>query len=158
MYAVRRPVANVYLVRERDRRRSRELLAFALAALPPMAVLFAAIWANLETVRLGYQLERLDRQREQLVEKNRQLKTARAQASALSRIESVARGRLGLLPPRPDQLVLIRDGGAEPPRVAPLPAIAVPAPPVAPAPAPATATSTPPASEPATASANAEGF
>ena len=62
MYAVRRPVENVYLVRERDRRRTRELFAFALAALPPMAVLFAAIWANLETVRLGYQLENVEKQ------------------------------------------------------------------------------------------------
>lgn len=115
MYAVRRPVENVYLVRERDRRRSRELLAFALAALPPMAVLFAAIWANLETVRLGYQLERLERQREQLVEKNRQLRTARAQAGALTRVEAVARGPLGLQPPRPDQLVFVKDG-TEPPR------------------------------------------
>lgn len=118
MYAVRRPVANVYLVRERDRRRSRELLAFVLAALPPMAVLFGAIWANLETVRLGYQLELLARQREQLVEKNRHLKTARAQASALARVESVARGKLGLVPPRPDQIVLVRDG-VEPFRPAP---------------------------------------
>jgi len=36
VYAVRRPVENVYLVRERDRRRTRELLALVLAAIPPM--------------------------------------------------------------------------------------------------------------------------
>ena len=58
-YAVRRPVENVYLVRERDRRRSRELFGLALAAVPPVVVLFVAIWANVKTVELGYQLARL---------------------------------------------------------------------------------------------------
>src|ERR1035437_1988543 len=50
-YAVRRPVENLYLVRERDRQRTRELVALALVAVPPAVVLFLAIWANLETVR-----------------------------------------------------------------------------------------------------------
>src|SRR5512140_1873781 len=144
MYAVRRPVANVYLVRERDRRRSRELLAFSLAALPPMAVLFAAIWANLETVRLGYQLERLERQKEQLVEKSRQMRTARAQAAALSRVEAVAKGTLGLVPPRPGQLVLIHDGLETGASFAAAPAASVtaaaPAVPAPAAPAPAAGT------------------
>src|SRR5437764_156441 len=120
MYAVRRPVENVYLVRERDRRRTRELLALALAALPPMAVLFAAIWANLETVRLGYQLERLSKQRETLVEKRRQLLTARAESAALDRVEALARGTLGLRPPRLDQVILIRDSVLSPPEAFPV--------------------------------------
>src|SRR5262249_1895337 len=76
--AVRKPVENVSLVRERDRKRTRELLALALAALPPMLVLFAAIWANLETVRLGYQLERLESQREVLVKRGRSLRAEKA--------------------------------------------------------------------------------
>lgn len=110
MYAVRRPIDNVYLVRERDRRRTRELLALSLAALPPMAVLFAAIWANLETVRLGYQLERVEKQREVLLERNRQLRVEKAQATALARVESIAKGRLGMVPPRPAQVILVEDG------------------------------------------------
>ena len=72
-YAVRRPVENVYLVRERDRRRSRELFGFALAAVPPVVVLFVAIWANVKTVELGYQLARLAKKREALVEMKRKL-------------------------------------------------------------------------------------
>ena len=43
MYAVRRRVENVYLVRERDRRRTVELLALVLAALPLLGVLFAVV-------------------------------------------------------------------------------------------------------------------
>jgi len=108
-YAVRRPVENVYLVRERDRRRTRELLALVLAAIPPMLVLFGAIWANLETVRAGYQLATVQKQREEQLERKRQLEMAIAQAAALGRVEEIARGRLGLVPPAPEQLVLIRD-------------------------------------------------
>jgi len=91
-----------------------------------MAVLFAAIWANLETVRLGYQLENVEKQREALVERNRQLRTARAEASALARVEEIAHRALGLAAPRPDQLILVEDAALAPPAAAP----ARPAPPV----------------------------
>jgi len=118
-YAVRRPVDNVYLVRERDRRRTRELLSLVLAAIPPMLVLFGAIWANLETVRLGYGLAKVGKQREDQLEKNRQLKMALAQAAALSRVEEIARRDLGLVPPSPEQLILIRDAALGGPAPAP---------------------------------------
>ena len=112
MYTVRRPVENVYLVREPDRRRTRELLALLLSPLPPMAVLFAAIWTNLETFRLGYQIERLQKQKETLVERQRQLEMERARISALSRVEGVARERLGLVTPGRGQVVFVKDGAS----------------------------------------------
>jgi hypothetical protein len=108
-YAVRRPVENVYLVRERDRQRTRELVALALAAVPPAIVLFLAIWANLETVRLGYQLATLARIRETLLERRHLLEMDRAQAVALARVERIARGTLGLVPPTLDQVILVKD-------------------------------------------------
>lgn len=110
MYAIRRPVENVYLVRERDRRRTRELVALLFAALPMMAVIFAAIWANVETLRLGYQIERLQKQRDQLAERQRQLLTEKAEASALGRVAEVARTQLGLGTARPGQLVFVAHG------------------------------------------------
>lgn len=113
-YAVRRPVENLYLVRERDRRRTRELLALGLAALPPAVVLFLAIWANLETVRLGYQLAKLAQVRKTLLEKRQVLEIDRAQAAALARVEPIARGRLGLVPPTLDQVILVRDASLVP--------------------------------------------
>jgi cell division protein FtsL len=130
-YAVRRPVENVYLVRERDRRRTREFLALVLAAIPPMLVLFAAIWANFETVRLGYGVEKVRKQWEEQTERNRRLRMDLARATALSRVEEIARRDLGLVPPSPEQLVLIRDaalGGATPVPARPRPAPAPPAP------------------------------
>jgi cell division protein FtsL len=118
-YAVRRPVENLYLVRERDRRRTRELLALGLAALPPAVVLFLAIWANLETVRLGYQLARLTSVRKTLLERRQVLEIDRAQAAALARVEPIARGRLGLVPPTLDQVILVKDASLAPVSAAP---------------------------------------
>ena len=132
MYAVRRPVENVYLVRERDRRRTIELVALVLAALPPLAVLFAAVWANLQTYQVGYQIGRLERQRESLEEKKRQLLVERALASSLVRVEKIARRSLGLSPPRPEQLIVIHDASR---KELPLPAAGPTAVPLAPPPA-----------------------
>ena len=115
MYAVRRPVENVYLVRERDRRRSRELFGLALAALPPVAVLFAAIWANVKTVELGYQIEKLARSSgKRSSRRQRQLEMERAQVSSLARVRDVARGTLGLVPPTPTRSSLVRDAALAP--------------------------------------------
>ncbi len=126
MYTVRRPVENVYLVREPDRRRTRELIALLLCALPPMAFLFGAIWTNLETFRLGYQVESLEKQKEGLLEKQRQLEMERARVSALARVEGVARQRLGLVTPGRGQVVFVKDGALGPSVVAAAPAPALP--------------------------------
>jgi len=126
-YAVRRPVENVYLVRERDRKRTREFAALALAAVPPMLVLFAAIWANLETVRLGYQLATVGKQREMLLERNRQLRMDRAQATSLARVDEMARRSLGLVPPTPEQILLIGHGTSGAAGTVPAPRQAAPA-------------------------------
>jgi hypothetical protein len=128
-YAVRRPVENLYLVRERDRRRTRELVALALAAVPPAVVLFLAIWANLETVRLGYQLAGVSKNREALLERKHRLEMDRSQAAALARVEPIARGTLGLVPPTLDQVILVRDTALEPSLPsAPVPRSETPAP------------------------------
>lgn len=113
-YAVRRPVENVYLVRERDRHRSRELFGFALAAVPPVIVLFVAIWANVKTVELGYRIATVAKNRDTLLEKKRKLEMDRAQAAALSRVEDVSRRTLGLVPPTLDQVVLVKDAALAP--------------------------------------------
>ncbi len=50
-YAVRRPVANAYLVRERDRRRLRELAVVLLVVLSLGGGLLAYTWIHLEVLR-----------------------------------------------------------------------------------------------------------
>ena len=121
MYDVRRPIDNPYLVRERDRRRMRELLVLLVAILPPLGVLFFGVRANLETIQLGYQIGRLEKQRDRLIERRRKLLIEKAQASSLVRVEGIARGPLGLVAPRPEQVVLVRDEALGAPRAHALP-------------------------------------
>jgi len=125
-YAVRRPVENLYLVRERDRQRTRELVVLALAAVPPAVVLFLAIWANLETVRLGYQIANVSKNRDTLLERKHRLEMDRAQAAALARVEPIARGTLGMVPPTLDQVILVKDTALVGGVVSPLPSAPAP--------------------------------
>ena len=55
-YAVHRPVVNAYLVRERDRRRVRELLGIVLALAPLGAALLIYTWVHLEVLGAGIQV------------------------------------------------------------------------------------------------------
>ncbi len=121
MYDVRRPIENPYLVRERDRRRMRELLVLLVAILPPLGVLLFGVRTNLQTIELGYQIGRLEKQRDRLIERRRKLLIEKAQASSLVRVEGIARGPLGLVAPRPEQVVLVRDEALGAPRAHALP-------------------------------------
>ena len=111
MYAYHRPVENEFLVRERDRRSSWELLALLAAITLPSCVIFFAIRANVEVVQLGYQIERAQTQRESLMERNRQLQIEKASLSSLGRVDEIARGKLGLVPASPTQVIQIQDSG-----------------------------------------------
>ena len=52
-YAIRRPVINAFLVRERDRKRLRELLLVALLVLPLGLGLLADIWTHMRVIPGG---------------------------------------------------------------------------------------------------------
>jgi cell division protein FtsL len=93
-------------------------------------VLFLAIWANLETVRLGYQLANVSKNRETLLERKHRLEMDRAQAAALARVEPIARGTLGLVPPTLDQVILVKDAALSLPPAPP--PVSAPSPPAAP--------------------------
>ena len=55
-YAVRRPVVNSYLVRERDRRRLRELGLVLLLVLTLGGGLLGYTWIHLEVLRTGFRV------------------------------------------------------------------------------------------------------
>lgn len=95
-YSLRRPVANVYLVRDRDRRLRRELLAVLAIALPLSAAVLAYVWISSQVWDVGYEVLRLEQVLERQLESERQL---RVEAETLSRyddIESRAVSELGL--------------------------------------------------------------
>ena len=110
-YVVRRPVDNRYLVRERDRRRLRELGWVLLAAVPVALVLIGYVWVNLELLRSGYRIHDLEGR---LQSERRALSLLELEEAYLtSAARLAAHGtELGLAPSDPRQLIHVDPNGA----------------------------------------------
>lgn len=104
-YVVRRPVGNEYLVRERDRRRVRDLLRVLLLVAPLGLALLAYTWVHLERLDTAFRVRGLERELHGLERQKRQLRLEAAYLSSPRRVERWAEKELDLAPPRPDQLV-----------------------------------------------------
>jgi cell division protein FtsL len=104
-YAFRRPVANTYLVRERDRRRQRELAVVLLAVLCLGGGLLVYTWTHLEVLRAGYRIDALERQLADLNQTERQLRLEASYLASPSQIEQRATKELGMRPPELDQVI-----------------------------------------------------
>ena len=103
-YVVRQPVDNSYLVRERDRRRIRELGWVLLTAVPVALVLIGYVWVNLELLRCGYRIHSLEGR---LQEQQRALSILELEEAYLtSAARLTERGAaLGLAPPDAGRLL-----------------------------------------------------
>ena len=73
MYTQKKPIENAHIVRERDRRRFRELLAVLALGVPIGLFLLLFTWQNLEVIRLGREVTRLQNARKELSEDNKRL-------------------------------------------------------------------------------------
>ncbi len=104
-YAVRRPVVNSYLVRERDRRRLRELAVVLLLVFSLGGGLLGYTWIHLEVLRTGYRIDASDRSLRELARKERQLRLEAAYLASPQRIESRAVEELGMQPPALEQVI-----------------------------------------------------
>lgn len=109
--STRRVVLNQHLVKERDQARVRDLRRVVWICAAILAPVLFYVWQQVEYIRYGYQVEQLRAERSRLTEWNRKLKLERATLLNLKRIEKVASGRLGLVPPSPDNTVKIRLSG-----------------------------------------------
>ena len=108
-YVVRRPVINSYLVRERDRRRLREL-GWVLAVVVPVGLLLLGYVAlRLEVLRVGYRLTGLELALEQRVQQERRLELERSRLTHPGLIERRAVTELGMRVPDSRQLLLLED-------------------------------------------------
>jgi cell division protein FtsL len=103
-YVVRRPVDNRYLVRERDRRRLRELGWVLLAALPMALMLIAYVWVNLELLHCGYSIHELEGR---LAEQHRALSILELEEAYLTSAERLTEKgiELGLAPADASRLI-----------------------------------------------------
>ena len=104
-YAIRRPVANTYLVRQRDRRLLRDLLSVLVAVVLVGGGLLAYTWVHVEILRTGYRTTALERQLGELQETERRVRLDIAELGHPAKIEARARRELGMAEPTIDQTV-----------------------------------------------------
>ena len=104
-YAFTRPVVNTYLVRERDRRRVRELALVLLVVVCLGGGLLAYTWIHLEVTRAGYRINDLEKQLDESQREERQLRLEASYLASPSLIERRAVGELKMQPPALEQVV-----------------------------------------------------
>lgn len=108
-YAVHRPVANSYLVRERDRRRLRDLLKVLAGALLIAAALLGIIRTQLAVLDTGYRIGQLERELRELAQAERELSLEAAHLSGPDRLRERAREELGMVERSVDRLVFSQE-------------------------------------------------
>lgn len=99
---------NQRLVRERDRQKSRELWRFLLTAAALALPVLGYVWQRIDFLRVSYHYEDLQKQKTRLLEEKEQLKVELATLMDHDRIERLARQRLGLVDPEPDDVRNVR--------------------------------------------------
>ena len=104
-YAFTRPVANSYLVRERDRRLARELALVLLVVLCLGGGLLAYTGIHLEVTRTGYRIDRLQRELEERTREERRRRLEAAYLASPTLIEKRAVAELGMRPPSLEQVI-----------------------------------------------------
>jgi len=104
-YAFRRPVANTYLVRERDRRLRRELAVVVAVVLSLGGGLLGYTWMHLELLATGYRIVALEREQRDLAQEERRLDLETAYLASPQQVETRAAQGLGMQSPATDQVV-----------------------------------------------------
>jgi len=105
IYASHRPVVNAYLVRQRDRRRLRELLLVLALALPLAGSVLCYTWIHLQVLGAGYRIDAQERRLHQLVQEERRLRLEASYLASPDRIERRAAQELSMRAPAIDQMV-----------------------------------------------------
>jgi len=71
------------------------------------------VWQHVHVVRLGYEIEQLREHQATLVQENKALRLEMGQLRSLKRVEAIARKRLGMVAPKPGQVVLIPESAVQ---------------------------------------------
>lgn len=113
MYAQKKPIDNVHIVRERDRQRFRELIAVLALGLPVGLFLLLFTWQNLEVIRLGREATRLRTVQRELENSNKRLKLQIERLTSLSSVEEKAT-TLGLARTDASSIVIVNASSTQP--------------------------------------------
>jgi hypothetical protein len=106
MYAQKKSVENIHIVRERDRQRFRELLAVLSLGIPIGLFLLLFTWQNLEVIRLGREATGLQQKRKQIEDANKALQQELDRLTALDSVERKA-AALGFAPTDAGAVVMV---------------------------------------------------
>jgi hypothetical protein len=106
MYAQKKPIENTHIVRERDRRRFRELFSVVVLGLFIGGFLIIFTWQNLSVIRLGHEATRLQQQKKQLENANKALRLEIDRATSLGSVEQRA-ATLGFEKTDPRAVVMV---------------------------------------------------
>ena len=97
---------NARLIRERDRKTSRDLILLFLISSILLLPLLLYVRQRMEFVRSGYRLQALTKEMNRLEDRNRQLRVERASLRSLQRVEKIARKNLGLVDQKNFEIVI----------------------------------------------------
>lgn len=114
MYAQKKPIENTHIVRERDRRRSRELWAVLGLGVPICAFLLLFTWQNLEVIRLGHEATGLQKQKQEIENANKALQLELDRRTSLAAVEQRA-VTLGFQRTDPRAVVMVQRPLEQPP-------------------------------------------
>jgi hypothetical protein len=114
MYAQKKTVENIHIVRERDRQRFRELLAVLSLGIPVGLFLLLFTWQNLEVIRLGRDATRLQQKHKQMEDANKALQLELDRLTSLDSVEKKA-AALGFTPTDPGAVVMVTKMSVAPP-------------------------------------------
>ncbi len=93
---------------KRDLRDMRFLYTALLAAVLCVAVLFVYLWSRLMVVNIGYDISKVNLERDALVEQNRRLRLKFERLKSPDRIEAVASREFDLVHPKKEQVINLR--------------------------------------------------
>ena len=107
MYTQKKPIDNTHIVRERDRRRNRELLAVLSLGIPIGLFLLLFTWQNLEVIRLGRETTRLQKSWKDTEAAHKALEAERDRLTSFDTVETQA-AKLGFAPADPKTIVMVQ--------------------------------------------------
>src|SRR5947199_1976942 len=100
-------IINSNVIREADTQSRQDYIMLTALAAMFLLALFAYAWQHYRWMQHGYRIEEVEKKREQLSEIARQLRLERASLRNPQRIDTIARGELGMVVPAPGQLVTV---------------------------------------------------
>src|SRR2546427_3372480 len=101
-------IVNNSVIRQIDAKSHRDYIVVTALAAVFLLGLFAYGWQHYQWIQYGYRIEEAQKKKDQLAEIGRQLRLERASLRSPQRIDSIARGELGMVVPAPGQLVTFR--------------------------------------------------